>query len=103
MEEHLTWLHDRLLLPIEEFTAGAKELVFVPDRSLHRVPFSALRSRRSGRFLVEAFDLAVAPSASLLSHQGTDHGTSAGLLLRPPSWSATPLSAEVPFPTCRPS
>jgi len=40
-------------------------VVFIPDGPLHRLPFSALRDPNVGRYLVETFDIALAPSASL--------------------------------------
>jgi CHAT domain-containing protein len=52
-----------LLAPIEGELAGADEILFVPDRPLSGVPFAALWHRRSARFLVEDYAVAVAPSA----------------------------------------
>jgi CHAT domain-containing protein len=46
---------------------GARELVIVPDRSLHAVPFAALPALSAQRYLVEQYAIAVAPSANLVA------------------------------------
>jgi CHAT domain-containing protein len=58
-------MFDLLVMPwIERIGAGAR-LVFVPDKALHGVPFSALVDQRSGGFLVEGHAVVAAASASL--------------------------------------
>lgn len=56
-----------VLLPPElmALVRPGEELVFVPDGSLHAVPYAALRNPATGRFLVEDHPIAVAPSATL--------------------------------------
>ncbi len=58
-------LYDWLIEPIEERIPLDGSLILVPDKVLHQIPFAALRSPRSGRFLVEQAAVAVAPSATL--------------------------------------
>ncbi len=40
------------------------KLVFVPDRSLHGIPFAALRNEQSGRYLIEDHRVSIAASAT---------------------------------------
>jgi CHAT domain-containing protein len=58
-------LYRELIVPLEPEIAGSSLLVFVPDRSLHRLPFGALRNPSSRRFLLESFAVAKSPSASV--------------------------------------
>lgn len=44
---------------------AGKQIVFIPDKVLHRVPFAALWDGARRRFLVEDHALTIAPSASL--------------------------------------
>jgi CHAT domain-containing protein len=44
----------------------ACKIVLIPDRSLHAVPFVALRDEHSGRYLVQDHELSSVPSARLL-------------------------------------
>jgi CHAT domain-containing protein len=57
-------LHDVLIAPIAALVDESPHLVFVPDRELNRVPFSALLDRRTGGYLVEKHDITIAPSAA---------------------------------------
>jgi CHAT domain-containing protein len=65
-------LHELLITPLQ--LAGIEEIVIVPDRELHRVPFAALYDLRRRRYLIEDFTLrfsltaaeAFAPSAGSL-------------------------------------
>jgi tetratricopeptide (TPR) repeat protein len=52
------------LLPLP-LPGGARRLIIVPDGPLHHLPFEALV--RDGRYLVQAFEVTVAPSASTLA------------------------------------
>jgi CHAT domain-containing protein/Tfp pilus assembly protein PilF len=60
-------LHQHLIAPLEEkgFLAGKARLVLVPHAELHYLPFAALVQGEGGRFLVERYELAVTPSASV--------------------------------------
>ncbi|HEX5720084.1 MAG TPA: CHAT domain-containing protein, partial [Thermoanaerobaculia bacterium] len=64
-EGALSDLFDLLVLPWYGEIRAGESLVFVPDKVLHAVPFSALRDRRTGRYLVEDHRITVAPSATL--------------------------------------
>jgi CHAT domain-containing protein/tetratricopeptide (TPR) repeat protein len=63
--ERLTDLYSFLIAPVGGLLAPGDTLVFVPDRTLSAVPFSALRNGRTGRLLVEDFPIGVTPSAGL--------------------------------------
>ncbi|HEX8966228.1 MAG TPA: CHAT domain-containing protein, partial [Chloroflexota bacterium] len=58
-------LHDVLLGPVANWLSAYQRLVIVPHGLLHRVPFAALHDGHA--YLVERFELAVAPSASSLT------------------------------------
>ncbi len=56
---------DLLLRPVLQGLPPDTELVFVPDRELHQVPFPALFDAVRGRFLIEDHACQVAPSLDL--------------------------------------
>lgn len=56
---------DLLLRPVLQGLPADAELVFVPDRELHQVPFPALFDAARGRFLIEDHACQVAPSLDL--------------------------------------
>jgi CHAT domain-containing protein/tetratricopeptide (TPR) repeat protein len=64
----LAGLHDILIAPIATLIAGTPHLVFVPDRDLNRVPFSALLNVKTGMYLIETHDITIAPSAATFLH-----------------------------------
>lgn len=58
---------DRLLVePIRGELDPNLVLCFIPDKSLHYVPFGALISNRTGHYLAQDFRLMISPSASVL-------------------------------------
>lgn len=57
-------LYDSLVRPIRAFIGDVHFLVFVPDKTLHRVPFAALMERERRRYLIEDYAIAVSPSAT---------------------------------------
>ena len=59
-------LYAVLIDPIRAELDPEKVICFVPDKRLHFVPFSALRSASSGRYLIEDFRLMIVPSATIL-------------------------------------
>ncbi|HEV7668905.1 MAG TPA: CHAT domain-containing protein [Thermoanaerobaculia bacterium] len=59
------WLRE-LLLPSGLALSPGATLRIVPDKALNALPFSALRSGETGRFLVEDHALSLLPSASCL-------------------------------------
>jgi CHAT domain-containing protein len=56
-------LHAALLEPLRNHLAGARELIVIPDRFLHLIPFAALRSAGGGGFVFEGHSVVLAPSA----------------------------------------
>jgi CHAT domain-containing protein len=58
-------LHDELVRPLLPFLGAQRVLVFVPDAMLQSLAFSSLWDRKLGRYLVEDYLLAVAPSGSV--------------------------------------
>jgi CHAT domain-containing protein len=58
-------LHELLVRPVLPRLRPGDTLVFVPDKSLHAVPFAALIDRTTGRYLVQDRVTTVAPSATL--------------------------------------
>src|SRR5919205_3312000 len=61
--KHLSSLYDRLLRTIEP-KLGARQLVIVPHRALHYLPFQALHD--GGSYLIERREVSFAPSAVVL-------------------------------------
>jgi CHAT domain-containing protein len=59
------FLFDLLIRPVLPDLRPADHIVFVPDKSLHAVPFAALRDRATGRYLIQDHVLGVTPSATL--------------------------------------
>ncbi|HET8947787.1 MAG TPA: CHAT domain-containing protein, partial [Candidatus Polarisedimenticolia bacterium] len=75
-------LYDALILPVEELLPRGGGLRIVPDRCLADVPFAALYDTRSRRYLVERFDVAVAPSLAFTSRSAAVAGrSSSGMLV----------------------
>ena len=62
----LKGLYDLIVEPIREKIDPNKVLCFVPDKALHYVPFSALMSGTSGRYLVQDYRFMISPSATIL-------------------------------------
>jgi CHAT domain-containing protein len=58
-------LYDRLIRPLQSQLDGIRTLIVVPDKSLNAVPFAGLRDSIGGRYLIEGYTLATAPSATL--------------------------------------
>jgi CHAT domain-containing protein len=68
--------------PVRQYIGAKRTLVFVPDMSLHYIPFAALVNTGSPqRFLVEDFDVATAPSLRLLLAVQARRTTGTGGLL----------------------
>jgi CHAT domain-containing protein len=66
-------LHRCLIEPVRRFLPSSGDLVIVPDEMLVRVPFAALRSSPTHRYLVETFSVSVSSSASLYLQQLARH------------------------------
>jgi CHAT domain-containing protein len=53
-----------LVAPVEPFLDKSKYLCIVPDKILHYLPYHALISPATARYLIEDYDIGTAPSAS---------------------------------------
>jgi CHAT domain-containing protein len=60
-----TRLYELLIGPFRDKLTPKTRLVFVPDKRLQFVPFTALFDSRAGQFLIESFEIGVAPSLEL--------------------------------------
>jgi CHAT domain-containing protein len=58
-------LYRVLIAPFRDKLEPDSRLVIIPDKRLHFVPFAALFDADRGRFLVESFEISVAPSVEL--------------------------------------
>jgi CHAT domain-containing protein len=58
-------LYRLLIEPIRLSPENGKRVCFVPDKVLNTLPFSALVSPTTGRYLIEDYELTVAPSATV--------------------------------------
>jgi CHAT domain-containing protein len=92
-------LHLRLIAPLEEagLLAGKSRLVLVPHAELNYLPFAALvDGQGSGRFLVERYEIAVTPSASvwLALGQRSRKPAAGGVLAFAPRPDALPASRQ---------
>jgi CHAT domain-containing protein len=58
-------LYDILLQPVAPLIEPNKQICVVPDKILNRLPYGALISHATGRYLIEDYLLSYAPSASL--------------------------------------
>lgn len=75
-------LYDRLIGPFRAKLKPKTRLVFIPDKNLQFVPFAALFDSRSGRFLLESFEIGIAPSLELYAASLTRFDS---LRTRPPA------------------
>jgi len=58
------WLYGKLIGPITQRWNG-KRLIVVPDKGLFSVPFAALVNPATGKFLIEDYEIGIAPSGQL--------------------------------------
>jgi CHAT domain-containing protein len=58
-------LYGILIKPVEPLLDKTKLLCIIPDKILHYVPFGALISATTGRYLVQDFRLEISPSATV--------------------------------------
>lgn len=61
-------LYDLLIKPVEGMLRKDQLLCIVPDKTLNYLPFGALISSSSGKYLVSEFRLIQAPSATMFLH-----------------------------------
>lgn len=55
-------VYDLLIQPVAHHLAPGERLVLIPDGALHTLPFSLLRNRQAGRYLIEEHAFVMAPS-----------------------------------------
>ena len=91
-------LHGYLIAPLEEngMLAGKRRLVLVPHAELHYLPFAALLGGAGPeRFLIERYELAVTPSASVWVALGDrPASTGRGVLALAPQPDRLPASGR---------
>lgn len=58
-------LFDLLIKPLLFLLDQSKQICFIPDKALFKLPFAALFSSKTNRFLIEDFALLYAPSSSI--------------------------------------
>lgn len=63
VEVHLQALYEQVWAPLQTWVSQADHVVIVPHRSLHYLPFAALRD--GGQWLIERHRLSLAPSVRL--------------------------------------
>ena len=64
--DSLKRLHDLLIEPIRSQLDPMKVICFIPDKSLHFLPFGALISTSSGHYLMQDYRVMTSPSATIL-------------------------------------
>ena len=75
-------LYNIIIAPVLKFFEGS-EMIIVPDRSLHRIPFAALKDE-SGEYLSEKFRIRVVPSLTtlrLIQDSPADYHSHKGVLI----------------------
>lgn len=85
-------LHALLVAPLEELLAGKNELVVIPDRELHIVPFAALYDERRRHYLIDRYTIRIAPSVAGARPIVSSKLTPAVVIADP----ATPLGTRLP-------
>ena len=77
-------LHSKLLIAPVADLLTEPEIIIVPERSLYRVPFAALRDQPGGKYLSEAFRIRFVPSLStlkLIQESPPDYHSQTGALV----------------------
>jgi len=77
--DSLKQLYRLLIEPIQEKLDSGKVICFVPDKFLHFLPFDALLSESSGRYLAQDYRVMTSPSATILINS-TDKATARAAL-----------------------
>jgi CHAT domain-containing protein len=85
-------LYAVLIAPLEGLLAGKNEIVVIPDRELHIVPFAALYDERRQQYLIDRYTIRIAPSVAGASPIVWRELTPAMVIADP----ATPLGPRLP-------
>lgn len=94
-------LYQLLVRPVEAYLNKDRILVFVPDGILKAIPFAALVSPSTNRYLMEDYALAVSPSASILA-QLIERGSENSLAEESLLMVSNPRFSQKLFPMLRP-
>jgi CHAT domain-containing protein len=84
-------LHRTLIAPLRTRLVGMRELVIVPDRQLHALPFAALWNDVAKQYLVEEFTLRFAPAATLARNLASASPAQILVIADPPAAANPPL------------
>lgn len=66
-------LFDQLVRPVLEGVPPETQMILVPDRSLHRLPFAALWNRTAKAYLIERHAVALAPNLQFALRRGSSN------------------------------
>lgn len=97
-------LYEHVIKPVVDKLDSSKTLCIVPDKSLHYLPFGALSSATSGKFLIEDFCLLFSPSSSIFiantenARRKSAQSTEQLLTVGNPLLSRNALTAFPPLP-----
>ncbi len=86
-------LYDALIAPVAPVLAGYHQLAIVANGALQQLPFAALRSARTGRWLIEDYALRGVPTAGFALQAQSDAKTAlrSALLVGDPAFSTSAL------------
>jgi len=83
----LSELHAEIIEPLMLGNGKLRRIVVVPDGPLHALPFAALVNSRTGRYLIQDYDVMTAPSLSMMVGPAINE--------RPAPWTVGKLRAIV--------
>jgi CHAT domain-containing protein len=83
-------LYRILIAPAKPHLGGVEEVVFVPDRQLHAVPFAALWDEHERKYLVEQYAIRFAPAGKDAGTAANEDTTSPVLVVADPSAPHSP-------------
>jgi CHAT domain-containing protein len=87
-------LYRTLIFPVRDWLDPSKPLVIIPDRILHRLPFSALTSP-DGRFLIEDFAIAESTTLARALHDAPAWSESPRMLAVGPQYPSVEMKREL--------
>ncbi|HXA16145.1 MAG TPA: CHAT domain-containing protein [Thermoanaerobaculia bacterium] len=95
IEPEANALFKLLIAPVLSRLSSVDQIVIVPDRQLHAVPFAALYDNASSRYLAEEFTIRLAPSASAVHPEAVNGALQPALVVADPTttrWPRLPVS-----------
>lgn len=106
--QRLEDMYDLLIRPVRNFIKNGNVVIVVPDKDLSKIPFSALLDKNSGKFLIEDYEVGVAPSFGIYvvstrrsESLGNAPVTQALIVANPalradvfPRWAGIPVGSE---------